>query len=76
MIDLELSNGSKPAFPAHKISMGDIVGVDEYKKDKQTKSVIGSNYSGVVLRASDTKITVALGHEIELPQEVQERCMM
>ncbi|KAI7852360.1 P-loop containing nucleoside triphosphate hydrolase protein [Circinella umbellata] len=76
LIDLELSNGSKPAFPAHKISTGDIVGVDEYKKDKQTKSVIGSNYSGVVLRASDTKITVALGHEIELPQEVQERCMI
>ena len=76
MIDLELNNGSKPTFPPHKISTGDIVGVDEYKKDKQTKSVIGSDYSGVVLRASDTKVTVALGHEVELPQEIQERCMM
>ncbi|KAI9252807.1 P-loop containing nucleoside triphosphate hydrolase protein [Phascolomyces articulosus] len=78
LIDLELGNATKGdsgTFPPHKITSGDIVGLDEYKKDKQTKKVIGSEYSGVVLRASDTKITVALGHDIELPQEVQERCV-
>ncbi|KAI9493302.1 P-loop containing nucleoside triphosphate hydrolase protein [Zychaea mexicana] len=78
LIDLELGNPSKvpPTFPPHKISTGDIVGLDEYKKDKQTKNKLGSQYSGVVLRATDTKITVALGYDVELPPEVQERCMI
>lgn len=80
LVDLELANPTRspPTFPPHKISTGDIVGLDEYKKDKQTgkSKPFGSQYSGVVVRATDTKITVALSHDNELPPEVQERCQM
>ncbi|KAG1067690.1 hypothetical protein G6F42_026472 [Rhizopus arrhizus] len=39
LIDLELANPSMlpPIFPAHKITTGDIVGLDEYKKDKPSQ---------------------------------------
>lgn len=80
LVDLELANPTRspPTFPPHKISTGDIVGLDEYKKDKQTgkSKPFGSQWSGVVVRATDTKITVALSHDDELPPEVQERCQM
>ncbi|KAI9319809.1 P-loop containing nucleoside triphosphate hydrolase protein [Dichotomocladium elegans] len=80
LIDLELANPTRspPTFPPHKISTGDIVGLDEYKKDKQTgkSKPMGSEWSGVVLRATDTKITVALSHDAELPPEIQERCQI
>ncbi|KAI7875357.1 P-loop containing nucleoside triphosphate hydrolase protein [Lichtheimia hyalospora FSU 10163] len=80
LVDLELANPTRspPTFPPHKISTGDIVGLDEYKKDKQTgkSKPFGSQWSGVVVRATDTKITVALSHDNELPPEVQERCQI
>ncbi|KAI9348834.1 P-loop containing nucleoside triphosphate hydrolase protein [Pilaira anomala] len=77
LIDLELANPNilPPIFPAHKITTGDIVGLDEYKKDKPSKEV--ARWSGVVLRVSDAKITVALQEmEEELPTEIQERCQI
>lgn len=77
MIDLELANPSilPPIFPAHKITTGDIVGLDEYKKEKPSQQV--GKWSGVVLRVTDARITVALQEmEEELPTEIQERCQM
>ncbi|KAL9545769.1 hypothetical protein PS6_008041 [Mucor atramentarius] len=54
---------------------GDIVGLDEYKKDKPSQQV--GKWSGVVLRVTDARITVALQEmEEELPTEIQERCQM
>ncbi|KAG1443906.1 hypothetical protein G6F56_010502 [Rhizopus delemar] len=74
LIDLELANPNVlPAlFPAHKISTGDIVGIDVYKRDKPSKQ---SDYSGVVARVQESRITVALSQE-ELPAEIQERCQI
>ncbi|KAI7899401.1 P-loop containing nucleoside triphosphate hydrolase protein [Cokeromyces recurvatus] len=77
LIDLELANPTKlpPVFPAHKITTGDIVGLDEYKKDKPSKQV--AKWSGVVLRVTDSKITLALQElDEELPNEIQERCQI
>ncbi|EPB87178.1 hypothetical protein HMPREF1544_06003 [Mucor circinelloides 1006PhL] len=77
LIDLELANPSMlpPIFPAHKITTGDIVGLDEYKKDKPSQQV--GKWSGVVLRMTDARITVALQEmEEELPTEIQERCQI
>lgn len=78
LIDLELGQSNKqiPAFPAHKITTGDIVGLDEYKKDKPTKKA--TPWSGVVLRVTDTRITLALSQDMDedLPPEVQDRCQM
>ncbi|KAF7722103.1 hypothetical protein EC973_003683 [Apophysomyces ossiformis] len=78
LIDVELANPSKipPIFPPHKISTGDIVGIDEYKKDKPAKK--SARWSGVILRVTDTRITVALSQDMddELPPEVQERCQI
>ncbi|KAL9554296.1 hypothetical protein MBANPS3_002874 [Mucor bainieri] len=77
LIDLELANPSilPPIFPAHKITTGDIVGLDEYKKDKPSQQV--GKWSGVVLRVTDARITVALQEmEEELPTEIQERCQI
>ncbi|KAL7324983.1 hypothetical protein PS15p_210092 [Mucor circinelloides] len=77
LIDLELANPSMlpPIFPAHKITTGDIVGLDEYKKDKPSQQV--GKWSGVVLRVTDARITVALQEmEEELPTEIQERCQI
>ncbi|KAI7894415.1 P-loop containing nucleoside triphosphate hydrolase protein [Mucor mucedo] len=77
LIDLELANPNilPPIFPAHKITTGDIVGLDEYKKDKPSKQA--ARWSGVVLRVSDARITVALQEmEEELPTEIQERCQI
>ncbi|KAK4519577.1 Amino acid transporter [Mucor velutinosus] len=77
LIDLELANPSilPPIFPAHKITTGDIVGLDEYKKDKPSRQV--GKWSGVVLRVADARITVALQEmEEELPTEIQERCQI
>ncbi|KAI9273569.1 AAA domain-containing protein [Sporodiniella umbellata] len=74
LIDLELANPSVlPAiFPAHKISTGDIVGIDVYKRDKPSKQ---SEYSGVVARVQESRLTIALSQE-ELPSEIQERCQI
>ncbi|CAO3620166.1 unnamed protein product [Mucor fragilis] len=77
LIDLELANPSilPPIFPAHKITTGDIVGLDEYKKEKPSQQV--GKWSGVVLRVTDARITVALQEmEEELPTEIQERCQI
>lgn len=77
LVDLELANPSKvpPVFPAHKITTGDIVGIDEYKKDKPSKEV--GKWSGVVSRVTDIRITVALQETSEeLPAEIQDRCQM
>lgn len=77
LVDLELANPNilPPIFPAHKITTGDIVGLDEYKKDKTSKDA--ARWSGVVLRVTDAKITVALQEmEEELPNDLQERCQM
>ncbi|ORZ10152.1 P-loop containing nucleoside triphosphate hydrolase protein [Absidia repens] len=78
LIDLELGQSNKqiPAFPAHKITTGDIVGLDEYKKDKPTKKA--SPWSGVVLRVTDTRITLALSQDTDdgLPPEIQDRCQI
>ncbi|KAF1804809.1 P-loop containing nucleoside triphosphate hydrolase protein [Mucor lusitanicus] len=77
LIDLELANPSvlPPIFPAHKITTGDIVGLDEYKKDKPSQQV--GKWSGVVLRVTDARITVALQEmEEELPTGMQERCQI
>ncbi|KAL0096521.1 hypothetical protein J3Q64DRAFT_1692963 [Phycomyces blakesleeanus] len=78
LIDLELANPIKlpPVLPAHKISTGDIVGLDEYKKDKPSKQ--SAQWSGVVLRVTDSKVTIALSQDTddELPPEIQERCQM
>jgi DNA polymerase alpha-associated DNA helicase A len=77
LIDLELANPNvlPPMFPAHKITTGDIVGLDEYKKDKPLKEA--ARFSGVVVKVFDSKITVALQQlEEELPSEIQERCQM
>lgn len=77
LVDLELANPNilPPIFPAHKITTGDIVGLDEYKKDKPSKEV--ARWSGVVLRVMDAKITVAMQDmEEELPNELQERCQI
>ncbi|KAI8367668.1 P-loop containing nucleoside triphosphate hydrolase protein [Radiomyces spectabilis] len=78
LIDLELANPSKQSstLPTHKFTTGDIVGLDEYRKDKPPKKTI--NWSGVVLRVTDTKITVALSQENDdaIPTEVQERCQI
>ncbi|KAG0170817.1 hypothetical protein DFQ28_001640 [Apophysomyces sp. BC1034] len=78
LIDVELANPSKlpPIFPPHKISTGDIVGIDEYKKDKPSKQ--SARWSGVIHRVTDTRITVALSQDVEdeLPPEVQERCQI
>ncbi|CEP12707.1 hypothetical protein [Parasitella parasitica] len=76
-VDLELANPSilPPIFPAHKITTGDIVGLDEYKKDKPSQQ--GGKWSGVVLRVTDAKITLALQDTEEaLPSEIQERCQI
>ncbi|CAO3691370.1 unnamed protein product [Rhizopus stolonifer] len=71
---MKLANANvlPPLFPAHKISTGDIVGIDVYKRDKPSKQ---SDYSGVVARVQESRITVALSQE-ELPAEIQERCQM
>lgn len=77
LIDVELANPSKqpPIFPAHKITTGDIVGLDEYKKDKPSNKE--ARWSGVVLKVTDAKITIALQEmEEALPTEIQERCQM
>ncbi|GAN10114.1 DNA helicase protein [Mucor ambiguus] len=77
LIDLELANPSilPPIFPAHKITTGDIVGLDEYKKDRPSQKV--GKWSGVVLRVTDARVTVALQElEEELPTEIQERCQI
>lgn len=78
LIDLELANPNilPPILPAHKITTGDIVGLDVYKKDKPSKNV--DKWSGVVARVTESRITVALSQEIEdeLPAELQERCQM
>ncbi|KAI9024494.1 hypothetical protein CLU79DRAFT_109557 [Phycomyces nitens] len=78
LIDLELANPIKlpPVLPAHKITTGDIVGLDEYKKDKPSKQ--SAQWSGVVLRVSDSKVTIALSQDTddELPPEIQERCQI
>ncbi|KAI8078765.1 P-loop containing nucleoside triphosphate hydrolase protein [Halteromyces radiatus] len=79
LIDLELGQSHKqiPIFPTHKITTGDIVGLDEYKKDKPNKKK-GSSWSGVVLRVTDTRITLALSQDMDedLPPEVQDRCQI
>ncbi|KAI8092158.1 P-loop containing nucleoside triphosphate hydrolase protein [Gilbertella persicaria] len=77
LVDLELANPNilPPIFPAHKITTGDIVGLDEYKKDKSAKQP--PRWSGVVLRVTDVKIIVAMQEmEEDLPTEVQERCQI
>ncbi|KAI8646939.1 P-loop containing nucleoside triphosphate hydrolase protein [Parasitella parasitica] len=77
LVDLELANPSilPPIFPAHRITTGDIVGLDEYKKDKPSQQV--GKWSGVVLRVADAKITLALQEmDEELPSEIQERCQI
>ncbi|SAL98729.1 hypothetical protein [Absidia glauca] len=78
LIDLELgqSNRQIPTFPTHKITTGDIIGLDEYKKDKPSKKA--APWSGVVLRVTDTRITVALSQDMDedLPPEVQDRCQI
>ncbi|KAG1461125.1 hypothetical protein G6F46_001085 [Rhizopus delemar] len=78
LIDLELANPNilPPIFPAHKISTGDIVGIDVYKKDKPVKDV--GKWSGVVARVTESRMTVALSQEVddELPAEIQERCQV
>ncbi|PHZ10988.1 DNA helicase [Rhizopus microsporus ATCC 52813] len=78
LIDLELANPNilPPILPAHKITTGDIVGLDVYKKDKPSKNV--DKWSGVVARVTESRITVALSQEIEdeLPAELQERCQI
>jgi DNA polymerase alpha-associated DNA helicase A len=73
---LELANPSQlpPIFPSHKITTGDIVGLDEYKKDKPSKQQ--QKWTGVVLRVYDAKITVAVSQEEEIPSEIQEKCQM
>ncbi|ORZ03375.1 P-loop containing nucleoside triphosphate hydrolase protein [Syncephalastrum racemosum] len=75
LVDVEPQQG-KAEFPPHKISTGDIVGLDEYKKDKPKKKA-GTSWSGVVVRAADARITIALsGDDNELPTEVQDRCQI
>lgn len=65
-------------FPTHKITTGDIVGLEEYKKDKKEKPSKSKEnlWSGVVLRVTDTKITLTLSQDDELPPEIQDRCQM
>jgi DNA polymerase alpha-associated DNA helicase A len=49
--------------------------LDEYKKDKPSKQE--ARWSGVVLKVTDAKITIALQEmEEDLPTEIQERCQM
>ncbi|KAI8068286.1 P-loop containing nucleoside triphosphate hydrolase protein [Gongronella butleri] len=76
LVDLELGLTNKQArvFPTHKFSTGDIVGIDEYKRDKPPKHQ--QPFSGVVVRVSDTKITLALSKDEDLPAEIQERCQI
>ncbi|CAO3635804.1 unnamed protein product [Cunninghamella blakesleeana] len=80
LVDLELgySNKESAIFPAHKITTGDIVGLEEYKKDKKEKSSKSkeNQWSGVVLRVTDTKITITLSQDDELPPEIQDRCQI
>ncbi|CAO3612835.1 unnamed protein product [Cunninghamella echinulata] len=61
-------------FPTHKITTGDIVGLEEYKKDKKEKPSKSKEnlWSGVVLRVTDTKLTLTLSQDNELPPEIQE----
>ncbi|KAI8973348.1 P-loop containing nucleoside triphosphate hydrolase protein [Mycotypha africana] len=77
LVDVELANAGKvpPVFPAHKITTGDIVGLDEYSKDKPTKE-LGTKWSAVVLKITDTKITLALDQEEDLPTDIQEKCQI
>ncbi|KAG2173383.1 hypothetical protein INT44_008735 [Umbelopsis vinacea] len=77
LLDLELAQHltDSPRLPSHKIRTGDIVGLQEYKKDKPTSQ---TQLSGVVSRVTDTTVTVALqGREDdELPQALQDRCQI
>ncbi|KAI8349941.1 P-loop containing nucleoside triphosphate hydrolase protein [Choanephora cucurbitarum] len=76
LVDLELANPNivPPILPAHKITTGDIVGLDEYKKDQQG-SKKEPRWSGVVVRVTDIKVIVAL-QDMDIPTEVQERCQI
>lgn len=77
LLDLELAQHltDSPRLPSHKIRTGDIVGLQEYKKDKPTSQ---TQLSGVVSKVTDTTVTVALQgrDDDELPQELQDRCQM
>lgn len=78
LLDLELAQPmtNPPRLPSHKIRVGDIVGLQEYKKDKPTSQ---SLLSGVVSKVTDSVVTVALSQDRdddELPQELQDRCQM
>jgi DNA polymerase alpha-associated DNA helicase A len=78
LLDLELAQPmtDPPRLPSHKIRTGDIVGLQEYKKDKPTSQ---SLLSGVVSKVTDSVVTVALSQrqdDDELPQELQDRCQM
>ncbi|CAO3677519.1 unnamed protein product [Umbelopsis vinacea] len=78
LLDLELAQPmtNPPRLPSHKIRVGDIVGLQEYKKDKPTSQ---SLLSGVVSKVTDSVVTVALSQDRdddELPQELQDRCQI
>ncbi|GAB5588111.1 hypothetical protein Unana1_03011 [Umbelopsis nana] len=78
LLDLELAQPmtDPPRLPSHKIRTGDIVGLQEYKKDKPTSQ---SLLSGVVSKVTDSVVTVALSQrqdDDELPQELQDRCQI
>jgi hypothetical protein len=77
LLDLELAQHltDSPRLPSHKIRTGDIVGLQEYKKDKPTSQ---TQLSGVVSKVTDSTVTVALQgrDDDELPQELQDRCQM
>lgn len=87
LIELELANPTfdPPTLPVHKIRTGDIVGLQEHasakqgsggKKVTQVSQEGPPQISGVVFRVTETRITIALSPDEEVPAEVQERCTM
>ncbi|KAJ2958002.1 hypothetical protein NQZ79_g6351 [Umbelopsis isabellina] len=78
LLELELAQPltDPPRLPSHKIRTGDIVGLQEYKKDKPLSQTL---LSGVVSKVTDTSVTVALSQDRdndEIPQELQDRCQI
>ncbi|RUS13904.1 AAA domain-containing protein, partial [Endogone sp. FLAS-F59071] len=83
--ELELANPTSdpPTLPVHKIRTGDIVGLEEHasakqgsggKKATQVSQEGPLQISGVVFRVTETRVTIALSSDEEVPAEMQERC--
>ncbi|KAM3579924.1 hypothetical protein VKS41_007642 [Umbelopsis sp. WA50703] len=78
LLELELAQPltDPPRLPSHKIRTGDIVGLQEYRKDKPLSQTL---LSGVVSKVTDTSVTIALSQDRdndEIPQELQDRCQI